>query len=70
MISDEDVNIRAKAVKVIVKIRYTEEAHKGLSEHVKEREFHLPQCNFATHSYTEVVTYNTREGAQRNHYFV
>ena len=56
MLGDEDVNIPVKAVKVIVKIRHTEEAHEGQSEHVKVREFHLPQCNFATHSYTEMVT--------------
>ena len=67
MLGDEDVNIRAKAVKVIVKIRHTEKAHKGQSEHVKVREFHLPQCNFATHSYRD--GYNTREWSQCNHYF-
>ena len=47
MLGDEDVNIRAKAVRMIVKIRHAQE---GQSEHVKVREFHLPQCNFTAHS--------------------
>ena len=55
MLGDEDVNIRTKAVRMIAKIRDTQEAHEGQSEHVKVREFHLPQCNFAAHSYTEMV---------------
>ena len=56
MLCDEDVNISAKAVRMIVKIRHTKQAHEGQSEHVKVREFHLPQCNFAAHSYAEMVT--------------
>ena len=55
MLNDEDVNIPAKAVRIIVKIRHTQEKHKGQSERVKVRELHLPQCNFAAHSYTEMV---------------
>ena len=47
MLGDEDVNIRAKAARMIKKIRHAQE---GQSEHVKVREFHLHQCNFAAHS--------------------
>ena len=61
MLGDEDVNIRAKAVEMIVKIRHAQESHEGESEHVKMREFHLPQRNFATHSYTEMVTIQENE---------
>ena len=56
MLGDEDVNIRAKAVRIIKKIRHTQEAHEGQSERVKVREFHLPQYNFAAHSYVDMVT--------------
>ena len=31
MLGDEDVNIRAKAVRMIVKIRHTQKAHEGQS---------------------------------------
>ena len=56
MLGDEDVNIRAKAVRMIVKTRHTQEAHEGQSENVIVRKFRLPQCNFSTHSSTEIVT--------------
>ena len=56
MLGDEDVNIRAKAVRMIIKTRHTQEAHEGQSENVIVRKFRLPQCNFSTHSSTEIVT--------------
>ena len=56
MLSDEDINIRAKAVRMIVKIRHTQEAHERQSEHINVSEFDLPQCNSAAHSYIEMVT--------------
>ena len=41
---------------MIVKIRHTQKAHEGHFERVKVREFHLSQCNFTAHFYTEMVT--------------
>lgn len=53
MLGDDDKTVRAKAVKMILKIRRTAES----TDHTSSiRKFHLPKCNFEAKSYPELVT--------------
>ena len=51
---DEDKTVRAKAVNVIQKTRYTEEENQE-GEGNSVRDFHLPRCNFAATRYTDLL---------------
>ena len=54
MLRDEDKTVRAKAVNVIQKIRSGKEGNQK-RERNPVREFHLPRCNLAATSYTDLI---------------
>ena len=54
MLGDENKTIKAKAVNIIQKIRYAEEGNQE-GERDPVRKFHLPRCNFAPTSYTDLI---------------